>query len=147
MKNLLIACAILLGFLALPVIYSTAKGYTVWFWRNPHAQILVNGQRVAGYVHHSKHVMIVTRGDLAARRSYWVDVTRPTALPNDCGAWSAPDFFVFAVGDINMPCLGLLGVETTSETPGAPDWNGPHTSSSTKIEFRTTDGKTIRVVI
>jgi hypothetical protein len=41
MKNVVILCAAIIGFLALPAIYSTLKGYTIWFWRNPQAQIFV----------------------------------------------------------------------------------------------------------
>jgi hypothetical protein len=34
MKNTLVACAAIAGFLAIPVTYSTLKGYTRWYWRD-----------------------------------------------------------------------------------------------------------------
>jgi hypothetical protein len=106
MKNVIILCAAIVGFVAVPVTYSTMKGYTAWFWRNPCAQIFVNGRRVPGYVHQSKHVIIVTRGDLAKRHSYWFRLEgQSNTILNYCGSWSAPDFFVFAVGDVNPPCF------------------------------------------
>jgi hypothetical protein len=146
MKNLLLICAALVGFLAIPVIYSTAKGYTVWFWRNPQAQIFVDGQRVSGYLHTSGNVAIVTRLDLSSPRSYWIGLGQSTGTPAYCGSWFAPRFFVFAVGDVNMPCMGLKGREANSETPDAPDWCMSHINNSTKIEFRTINGKSIRVM-
>jgi hypothetical protein len=147
MKTLLVLCAAVIVFLALPAIYSTVKGYTIWFWLNPQAQIFVDGQRVSGYLHKSGKVAIVTRLDLSSPRSYWIGLTgQSTATPAYCGSWSAPDFFVFAVGDVNMPCMGLKGIEANSETPDAPDRCSSHISNSTKIEFRTIDGKSIKVI-
>jgi len=83
-----------MGFVAVPIIYSTVKGYTTCFWRDPRGQVFVNGQRVPGYVHKSKHVIIVTRSDLEKRRSYWFGLDEhPATISNYCGSWSAPDFF------------------------------------------------------
>ena len=94
MKNVLVICAAIAGFVAVSVIYSTVKGYTTWFWRDPCGQVFVNGQRVPGYVHKSKHVIIVTRSDLEKRRSYWFGLDEhPATISNYCGSWSAPDFF------------------------------------------------------
>jgi hypothetical protein len=148
MKTLLVLCAAVIGFLALPAIYSTVKGYTLWFWLNPKAQIFVDGQRVSGYLHKSGKVAIVTRLDLSRPRSYWIGLAgQSTATPAYCGSWSAPDFFVFAVGDVNMPCMGLKGIEANSETPDAPDRCSSHINNSTKIEFRTINGNSIRVML
>jgi len=46
MKNALIACAAIAGFLSIPVTYCTLKGYTSWYWLDSYAQVFVNGQRV-----------------------------------------------------------------------------------------------------
>lgn len=141
MKNAVILCAVMIVFVAIPVVYSTVKGYTTWFWRDPHAQVFVNGQRVPGYVHQSKHAIIVTRGDLAKPRSYWV-----TETPHYCGSWAAPDSFVFALGDENMPCLGLMGIEATSETATAPDRCVPVRIQGSTLEFQTIDFKRIKII-
>jgi hypothetical protein len=143
MKKILIIGLVILGILAVPLFYSTAKGYTQWFWRDPYATVFVDGHQVSGYVHRSGRTAIVTRRDSAQPLSYWIDTTpKSTARLVYCGAWSAPDFFVFAVGDLNMPCMG----GSDSETPEAPDFSAPYTSNGTQIEFRTTDFKTIKVV-
>jgi hypothetical protein len=144
MKNVVILCTAIIGFLALPAIYSTVKGYTIWFWLNPQAQIFVDGQRVSGYLHTSRNVAVVTRLDLSRPRSYWIGLARQfNATPAYCGSWSAPAFFVFAVGDVNMPCMGLKGAEANSETPDAPDRCSSYITNSTKIEFRTINGNLI----
>jgi hypothetical protein len=143
MKTILLICAAIIGFVAIPVIYSTVKGYTTWFWRNPHAQVFVNGQRVSGYVHASKHVIIVTRGDLADRHSYWFRLDgQSKTVSNYCGSWSAPDFFVFAVGDVNPPCFMIR--ETAYDVEENLQPAVPITISATKIEFYTRAGKLIR---
>jgi hypothetical protein len=144
MKNVLIICAGIIGFLALPVIYSTVKGYTTWFWRDPHAQLFVNGQRVPGYVHQSKHVIIVTRSDLAKRHSYWFGLDgQSTALSNYCGSWSAPDFFVFVMGDVNPPCFMIR--EIAYDIEESPQPGVPIVRHGRMIEFYTNDRKLIRV--
>ena len=138
----MIICAVLIGFLALPMIYSTAKGYTVWYWRNPHAQIFVDGHRVSGYVHQSKHGLVITRGDLPQRHSYIVSfLDSGAANLTDCSPWAAPAFFVFVIRDLDPPCLIN---QTNSETPEGP-W-GPVRIDGTRVEFQTTDNKVIRVI-
>lgn len=142
MKYLMTVCAVLVGFLALPVIYSTAKGYTVWYWRNPNAQIFVDRHRVSGYVHQAKHGLIITRGDLPRRRSYIISFLDNGAVNlTDCSPWTAPAFFVFVIRDLNPPCLTN---QTNSETPEGP-W-GPVRMHSDVLEFQTTENKVIRVI-
>lgn len=144
MKPVLIICAAIIGFVAIPVIYSTVKGYTTWFWRNPRAQVFVNGQRVSGYVHKSKDVIIVTRADLAKRHSYWFRLNgQSTALSNYCGSWSAPDFFVFVMGDTNPPCFMIQ--EAAYDVEESPQPAVPILCDGAKIEFYTNDRKSIRV--
>ena len=138
----MIVCAVVAAFLALPAIYSTAKGYTVWYWRNPHAQIFVNGHRVSGYVHESRHGLIITRGDLPRRRSYIVSFPDNGAvILTDCSPWTAPAFFVFAIGDLNPPCFTN---QTNSETSEGL-W-GPVQMHGDVLEFQTTNNKVIRVI-
>jgi hypothetical protein len=149
MKRFLLASSILIALLiGVPIAYSTMKGYTTWFWRDFHAQVFVDGHQVPGYVHRSGRQIIVTLHDLTEPRSYWIELKDPsTAIPRFCGTWSAPSFFVFSIGDVNLPCLGLLGDESTSETPEAPDWSIPPTKNGAQIEFRTIDFHKIKVVL
>jgi len=142
MRNAIILCVAIIGFVAVPVTYSTVKGYTVWYWRNPHAQMFVNGHRVSGYVHRSKHGLVITRGDLPKRQSYIVSfLDQGTANITDCRPWSAPAFFVFVIRDIDPPCLTN---QTNSETLEGP-W-GPVRIDGTRVEFQTTNNKVIRVI-
>ena len=141
MKNLMIFAAALAGFLALPAIYSTAKGYTVWYWRNPHAQIFVDRQRVSGYVHQAKHGLIITRSDLPHRRSYIVSFLDNGVTVVDCSPWTAPAFFVFVIRDLDPPCLTN---QTNSETPDGP-WGGIRMHGDV-LEFQTTNNRVIRII-
>lgn len=142
MKNVLLICAAIVGFLAVPLIYSTVKGYTAWYWRNPHIQIFVDGRRVPGYVHESRHGLIVTRGDLPKRHSYIVSfLDAGTVNLTDCSPWTASAFFVFVIQDVNLPCLAN---RTNSETPEGP-W-GPVRMHGNVLEFETTDNKAIRII-
>jgi len=144
MRNVLLICAGIIGFLALPVIYSTVKGYTTWFWRDPRGQVFVNGQRVPGYVHRSKDVIIATRSDLEKRHSYWFGLERQSVtISNYCGSWSAPGFFVFVVGDTNPPCLMIQ--EAAYDVLESPQPAVPILCDGAKTEFYTNDGKLIRI--
>lgn len=150
MKNVLLICAGIIGFLALPVIYSTAKGYTTWFWRNPHAQVFVNGQRVPGYVHQSKRIIIVTRRETSKGHSYLIVLSEQfTPKILDCDVdWSAPPLPFFPMGHVNPPCLRVrfLGNTTIHNPPEAPI--GPlKVDRTTTFEFHTEDGKLVRVLL
>jgi hypothetical protein len=105
--RILLVCATVIGFLILAVIYSTAKGYTAWYWRNPHAQIFVNGHRVSGYVHQSKYGLIITRGDLRQRRSYIVSfLDNGAANLTDCSPWTAPSLLCLCYPRYRSALLG-----------------------------------------
>jgi hypothetical protein len=144
MKNWLLCGAAILGILAVPILYSTLKGYTRWYWRAPGGQIFVDGNRVSGYVHASKSVVIVTRRDMARSHSYLIALgDRSRGVLLGCGDWSAPRFVVFPVGHVNPPCLMALGDETAHSSPHAP--GGPLRITGTTLEFHTQDGKRITV--
>ena len=142
MKATLLLAAAIVGFLIFAMVYSTAKGYTAWYWRNPHIRIFVDGRRVSGYVHESRHGLIVTRGDLPKRHSYIVSfLDAGTVNLTDCSPWTASASFVFVIQDVNPPCLAN---RTNSETPEGP-W-GPVRMHDNVLEFGTTDNKVIRVI-
>lgn len=146
MKNATILCAAAIGFVAVLFTYSTVKGYTTWFWRNSHGQVLMNGQRVPGYVHQSKHVIIVTRRDTQPPHSYFIVLRgQSQSLLLDCGEWAAPRVFLFALGHVNHPCISGIGDEPECAAPDAP--GGPLQQDPGKLEFRTRGGKVIRVLL
>ena len=142
MKNWLLFGAAILGILAVAILYSTLHGYTTWYWKDTRAQLLVDGNRVSGYVHASRQVLIVTRRDTPKPHSYFIALGSKRVLL-DCGDWSAPRFFVFPIGHVNPPCLMALGDETAHNSPYAPD--GPLKITGTTLEFHTKDGKRIAV--
>jgi hypothetical protein len=146
MKGILIFCVAVLAFLAIAMTYSTATGYTQWFFRDFSAQVLVDSHPVQGYVHihKSKKFLFVTRRDTKRPHSYAIERTKAGAYRvDDCGDWAATPFLVFAVGHVNPPCFFVSG-ESANEQPDAPassvSVNGP------ALEFRTTDGKLVSVV-
>jgi hypothetical protein len=146
MKNILLICAGIIGFLALPVIYSTVKGYTTWYWRDSHAEILVDGLRVPGYLHESSKRLILTRRDTAKPHSYLLISNDRSATALDCGDWHPPSFFIIPIGDIN-PCTGsdILGETFVYySAPEAP--MGRVKIEGANLEFRTRDGKLVRVL-
>jgi hypothetical protein len=144
MKILLIICAVGFGFLAVSLIYSTANGYTVWYWRNFHAEILVDGHPVLGYIHQSRNRVLLTRRDSAKPHSYFLNLEQYYAL--DCDSWPAPSFFVVPLGHVNHPCFGndIIGADFAKyNEPEAPADRIKVDGSS--FEFHTSDGKLVRV--
>ena len=142
MKTALAICAAIVGILT-PVASSTLMGYTRWYWRNPRTQVFVNGQSVPGYVHRSGQVFFITRRDTPRPHSCEL-VLRDQSLGFllDCGQWVAPRSFVFALGHVNPPCLSTIGDEPADgEARPVPL---QHDGSS--FEFRTRDGKLVRVL-
>lgn len=146
MKIVLICLALFVAFIGAAVIYSTVKGYTTWFWRDPYAQIFVNGQSVPGYVHQSGQVLFITRRDTPRPHSYqviWRD--QLGSIPLDCSQWVSPHLSVFALGDVNPPCLSTIGDQPPDAAAEAPASPLQHNANS--FEFRTHDGKLIRVLL
>lgn len=137
-----ITVVVLVLLLALPVTYSTAKGYTTW-WFSSKATVRINGAS-NGYLHRnwSGRAWIVTRTDLQPRQSYLVSLYGSKHVI-DCGDWHAPRLPIYPFGDVNPPCLGLL---TDSEIQRA---DLPHSSTLSvepnMIEFTTMSGKNVSV--
>jgi hypothetical protein len=146
MKSALIICAAIVGIFAIPVTYSTLKGYTRWYWRAPQTQVFVNGKSVPGYVHQSGQVFFITRRDTPRPHSHEIVLRdQSPGFLLDCGQWVAPRSFVFALGHVNPPCLSTIGAEPADATAEAPV--GPFQHDGNSFEFRTRDGKLIRVLL
>jgi hypothetical protein len=126
--------------IAIVLAYSTAKGYTIW-WFRANGSVKVNGVS-SGYLHKelSGRAWIVTRTDSRPSQSYLVSLNGSEHMIY-CGDWHAPRFPVFPFGDVNPPCVGFL---TDSEIQKA---DLPHSSTlSVKpgvIEFSTMSGKKV----
>jgi hypothetical protein len=144
MKKVAIISLVVFGVLSLPLAYSTFNGYLTWYWRNSDALVLVNGLP-NGYVHGSGDFYFVTRTDVK-KRSYRVwqldDGSAGAAL---CGRWVAPDWIVFAIGDVNPPCSPFDVDEGGLTRPESPA-SKPIVAKGT-IRFTTRDGKQIQVTI
>ena|SRR5579862_9642512 len=144
MKKALIACVLIAGILVLPILYSTAKGHTRWYWRKPNGMVFVDGRPVPGYIHQSKQVILVTRRDTTTPHSYEVFANGPKSFVVDCGDWAAPAFFVFPVGDVNPPCLPTISADEPNPS-SAESAIGSIVTQAGSVEFHTKGGKLIRV--
>jgi hypothetical protein len=121
-----------------PVIYSTAKGYTEW-WLLSSGQVTVDGAR-NGYLHTnwSRTAVFITRTDSKPHQSYMFLPSHPKYL-HHCGAWHAPRFPAFPIGDLRPPCLGF------GDEPDPPRADPPVSSTISsgpnRLEFTTARGK------
>jgi hypothetical protein len=88
---------------AVSLWYSTAHGYTTW-WFSSSSQVAIDGVR-SGFLHvntgHS--AVIITRTDLRPSQSYLVGLSGRKFLIH-CGDWQAPRLPAFPIGDVNPPC-------------------------------------------
>jgi len=129
--------------LAIPVTYSTARGYTQW-WLLSGGHVTVNGVQ-DGYLHKnwSHSAVIITRTDLKRNQSYLVRISGEefAGAMVYCSDWHAPRFPAFPIGDVNPPCLGIL------DDPDPPDADRPVLSTLKVrpgfVEFCTAQGKKV----
>src|SRR5205085_6957978 len=89
--------------LAVTLTYSTARGYTSW-WFGLSGRVTVDGVP-NGYMHRiaMNSAVIITRTDLSPRQSYLVGLSGKKSLIH-CGEWHAPRLPAFPIGDVNPPC-------------------------------------------
>ena len=107
---------------AIPLAYSTARGYTTWWFRSG-GYVAVDGIQ-NGYLHRNSKLsaVIITRTDSNESLSYLVQYSRSKSLMN-CGEWHAPRFPIFPIGDVNSPCTFFF--------------NGPDNQASDNAVFTT----------
>ena len=122
----------LLVLVALPGIYSTARGYTVWFFQIPSPVITVDGKQTKGRLHKARdgRVVFFTRNDGDRPETYDLVFTDSgNAYVMSCGTWTAPRLPVFPVGDVNPPCFfkGSAGHNLT---------RGPNSVAFTAIDSK-----------
>jgi hypothetical protein len=137
---LLAAAPLLL--LEIPITYSTLHGYSTWYWYSPHSRLFVDGQAVQGYVHRARRTRLVTRRDTQRPHSYLISYDgKFRGVVSHCGDWAAPPAPVFVIGHVNPPCW--LVDDPAEHRPEAPA--SSVTVRDDVLEFRTNDGKLIRV--
>lgn len=143
-KRVGVSLFVLVILLAIPVTYSTAHGYTQW-WFMSGGHVTVNGVQ-GGYLHKdwSHSAVIITRTDSKRSQSYLVRISGeefPASMVY-CSDWHAPRFPAFPIGDVNPPCMGIL------DDPDPPDADRPLVPTLTArpgfVEFSTAQGKKVR---
>ena len=106
---------------AVALAYSTAKGYTSWFFRVRHPVITVNGIRSEGWLHRTRdgNGIFLTEHGSGRRVTYDLVFTESgSRYVFSCGTWVAPRWPAIPVGDLNPPCLvlGYAGHSLKRET-------------------------------
>jgi hypothetical protein len=141
-KIVCVTIAVLGLLIAVAIAYSTAHGYTTWWFRSG-GSVRVDGV-TNGYLHKnwSGTAVIITRTDSKPSQSYLIVFSGSKSLIS-CGDWHAPRFLAFPIGDVNPPCMGFLD---DSELQRA---DLPHSSTASirlgRIEFSTKRGKKVTV--
>ena len=109
-KGAFVAIVVVVLLSAIPVAYSTAQGYMMW-WFPSGGSVKVDGVS-SGYLHKNWHgtAAIITRTDLKPSQSYLVvfNTSKTSKAVFHCGDWHARHFLVFPIGDLNAPCSPLL---------------------------------------
>jgi hypothetical protein len=121
--------------------YSTARGYTRWYFR-VNGQVVVNGEKTTGYMHVNtdRTLLMLTRTDALYPETYLVSLG-PEKMVLDCGEWHPLRFLPFPVGHVNPPCsVFTVDPEKLHDPPiTATLARGPHL-----VEFSTVSGKKVR---
>lgn len=140
-KGVCVSLLVLAILFAVPVTYSTARGYTQW-WLMSGGHVAVDGVR-SGYLHTnwSRSAVMITRTDSKRGQSSLVRISGEEFSQSmiHCGDWHAPRLPAFPIGDVNPPCMGVL------DDPDPPDADRPLRSTLTArpgfVEFSTVEGK------
>jgi hypothetical protein len=142
-KGVCVSLLLVVILLAIPVTYSTARGYTQW-WLMSGGHVVVNGVR-SGYLHKnwSRSAVIITRTDSERGQSYLVRISGEEFSQSMIygSGWHAPRLPAFPIGDVNPPCIGFL------DDHDPPDADRPQLSTLTAkgfVEFSTVQGKKVK---
>jgi hypothetical protein len=119
-------------FAAVALAYSTAKGYTAWFFRVWHPVIRVDGICSDGWLHKTRNGKVIFFTEHSSRRSVTYELVLTDSGNGhvlNCGAWVAPRWPTIPIGDVNTPCAfeGYAGQDLTG---------GPNS-----VSFSTLDGR------
>ena len=122
----------LFAFAVMALAYSTAKGYTSWFFRVWHPHITVNGIPSEGWLHRNRDGNGIFLTEHGSDRSVTYDLIFTDGGNGhvlNCGAWVAPRWPAIPIGDVNPPCF-YLGYAGQSLTRG-----------TNSVSFTTMDGR------
>lgn len=128
-------------FLVVAIVYSTAKGYMVWYFRVS-GSVTVDGHKTGGYVHANtqRNMLLVTRTDGSKLETYLVPV-ESGKLISGCGDWHPIRYLPIPTGDLNPPCSRL------NEKPGSvadPPLVSTVVRARRSVEFSTASGKRVK---
>ena len=132
---------------AAALAYTTAKGYTHWFFAVQKAQITVDGKRAEGWLHIFKGStgteMFLTRKGTRKSESYqiWLP-TDGKGWVSDCGDWIAPRFWFFPVNHQEHPCFTIV-IEEPGQLTTKP-LERRLEAGANFVEFTADDGQRIR---
>ena len=129
--------------LPLPVAYSTWHRYmTWWFWR--HGTVMVDNT-AHGFIHQrfDDSAVLITRTDTSPRQSYLVSLFGRKTLIH-CGAWSAPRFLTFPIGDVNSPCSVFSDTASADSDQHVYPENATLVVQGNTVSFTTVSGKHIQ---
>jgi len=121
--------------------YSTAKGYTTWYFRVS-GQVTVDGHNTSGYLHANteRTLLLLTRTDEAKPETYLISLVH-RKLIFDCGGWHPIRFFPMPIGDLNPPC-SFFTVDP-AKVVDAPV-SATLVLSRRSVEFSTASGKKVK---
>jgi len=128
-------------FLVVAIVYSTEKGYTIWYFR-VNGTVTVDGRKTSGYMHANtqRNILLITRTDGSRSETYLVPVENDK-LAFDCGDWHPIRFLPIPIGDLNPPCSGL------NQKPGSvmdPLVGSTLVRARRSVEFTTESGKRVK---
>ena len=127
--------------IAVAVAYSTARGYTIWYFRVS-GSVTVDGHNTGGYMHANtqKTVLLITRTDGSRPETYLVPVEAGKFMI-DCGEWHPMRFLPFPIRELNPPCSGF---KVKPESVMDPPVDATLIRSRRSVEFSTASGKKVK---
>ena len=128
-------------FCLVAMVYSTAKGYMIWYFR-VNGSVTVDGHNTGGYMHANtqRTALLITRTDESRPETYLVPVASGKTIL-DCGQWHPIRFLPIPIGDVNPPCSGF---NEKAESAVDPPVNETLVRSRRSVEFLTASGKKVK---
>ncbi len=127
-------------------VYSTVHHNTAWYVMLPTARLAIDGKQNIGYAHRADgggfgYDLVVTTREPWKGNTYWIVIpTGHKPSMRRCEGWTAPRSPLFAIGDVNPPCLFETEQRSTPEPAERNLISGPNF-----IEFTADDAKRVRV--
>lgn len=146
MARALKIAAILIGFCFTLLVIREGFSPTAYFFRFPGAELFADGKPTLGWVHRNwtNSILILTLSPEKKRESYWIN------LPNEkkggvarCNKWTASQFPIIAVGDVNPPCFDAIG---ESEPPTRASVDRRFVRHAKSVEFMADNGRRIEIL-